>query len=138
MKKTARIIAIALLLVTGFLGITNGFRELDDGLTALQQSVTFAVLVYGVLGFLGAVGLIRRRPWAVTVTIAWTLAAMWAASVASFAFHDPTLKEAGTLSGVAGAFVGTALIGSFVIWVAHRETRQQALPNSTHAPGAVS
>ena len=134
MKKVARFLAIALLLGTGFLGISNGFGELGEGTTALQQSVTFAVLLYGVFGFLGAIGLIRRRPWSVTVAAAWAVAVAWAASIASFAFHDPTFSQQGTLAGVAGAFVSIALIGAFVVWTARSATRVPLPSDSAHIP----
>ena len=135
MKKVARFLAIALLLVTGYLGISEGFSQLGEGTTGLQQSVTFAVTLYGVLGFLGAIGFIRRRPWTVTVTAAWAVAVAWAASIASFAFHDPTFSKQGTLAGVAGAFISTALIGAFVIWTARSATRSgTATPTASASP----
>ena len=134
MKKVARFLAIALLLVTGYLGISEGFGQLGEGTTGLQHSVTFAVLLYGVFGFLGAIGLIRRRPWTVTVTAAWAVAVAWAASIASFAFHDPTFSEQGTLAGVAGAFISTALFGAFVIWAARSATRVPLTNDSAHIP----
>lgn len=130
MKQVARFLAIALLLVTGYQGISNGISELGEGVTGLQRSVTFAVMLYGVFGFLGAIGLIRRRPWIMTVAAAWAVAVAWAATIASFAFHDPTFSRQGTLAGVAGAFFSTALIGAFVIWTARSATRS-GTPTST-------
>lgn len=118
MRKAARWIAIVLLGLTGVLGLMNAATEVSDATTKLQSSVTFAVALYGVFGLLGAVGLIRRRPWSVTVAAAWTLAIMYAGSVASFAFHDPTFQQKGTLAGVLASGIFCALIGGFVIWAA--------------------
>jgi hypothetical protein len=132
MKKVARVLSILLLLATGCLGISNGIRELGDGETGLQRSVTFAVLLYGVLGLLGAMGLLRRRPWSVAVTAAWALSAMWAGTVASFAYHDPSLEERATLAGMAGAFVSIALMGWLVVATARSDTRVPSSPESTH------
>jgi amino acid transporter len=134
MRKVARVVSILLLLATGYLGISNGIRELGDGETGLQRSVTFAVLLYGVLGLLGALGLLRKRPWSVAVTAAWTLSVMWAATVASFAFHDPALQERETLYGMAAAFVSTALFGWLVVWTARSDSRVPPSPESTHIP----
>jgi len=134
MKRVARFLAVALLLVTGYQGISNGISELGEGTTGLQQSVTFAVLLYGVFGFLGAIGLIRRRSWSVTVAVVWAVAVAWAGAVASFAFHDPTLSQQGTLAGVAGAFVSIALVGAFVIWAARSASRVPLPNDSAHIP----
>ena len=134
MKKLAFFVAIVLLLVTGFLGIANGIRERGDAQTGLQQSVWFAVTLYGMLGMLGTVGLIRRRPWTVTVTTAWAMAATYAGTVASFAYSDPTFSQQGTLAGVVGAFVVCALIGAFVVWTARSATRVPPFAEHTHIP----
>ena len=134
MKKLAFLLSVLLLLTTAFLGISNGIRERDDALSGLQQSVWFAVSLYGVLGLLGAVGLIRRRPWTVTVTTAWAIACTYAGTVASFAYSDPTFSQQGTLAGVIGAFVGGALIGAFVVWTARSATRVPQSAEHTHIP----
>ena len=136
MKKVGRFLAIAVLLVTAYLGLTEGLSDLGSGGTALQGSVSFAVSLYGVLGLLGAVGLIRRRPWIVTVTVAWWVAAAYAATVASFAFHDPALEKDGTLAGMAGAFVSVCVVGALIVWAARVAVRPDVVPTeSPSRPG---
>lgn len=134
MKMAARFLSIALLLVTGALGLYNGSTELGQGATGLQRSVTVAVILYGVLGCAGGIGLLRRRPWSVVVSVAWTIAATYAATVASFAFSDPAFTQPGTTAGVAGAFVSIALIGAFVIWTARSATRVPQPTERSHIP----
>src|SRR5688572_22154797 len=108
MKKLGWILAIALLLVSAYAGITEGFAQLGDGNTMLQRSVTFAVALYGVLGVVGAVGLARRRPWSVTVIVAWGVATLYAATIATFAFSDPTFSDSDTIKGTVAAFASVA------------------------------
>ena len=132
MKKVGRFVALALLGIFGVLGLVNGMREWGDGITALQRSVTVAVLLYGVLGLLGVLGMLRRQRWVVPVTVMWTLASMWAGSVASFAFHDPRLEQQGTLVGVISAGVSILLVGSFVVWMA-----RDAVRSPVTAPSSV-
>jgi hypothetical protein len=123
MRKAAWILALALLFVSAFFGLYNGPRELGDGTTNLQRSVSLGVILYGVLGLVGGIGLARKRPWVVTVCATWALVVVYVASVASFAYHDPTLSKDGTIVGVFFAGVATALIGAFVVWAASAMTR---------------
>jgi hypothetical protein len=134
MRKAAWILAIVLIGITGALGLYNGPRDLGDGVTPLQKSVSIAVTLYGVFGVTGAIGLARRRRWSVTVIAAWALAVMYAATIASFAFHDPAFSEEGTLAGVIGASVSTAVIGALMIWAARSGTRVPPSTESGHIP----
>jgi hypothetical protein len=124
MRLAARYLAIAVLLVTAFLGLMNGLREWSDSGTALQRSVHGAVILYGVLGAVAAAGLLGRRRWSVAASIGWAAATTYAASVASFAWSDP--RAEGVIAGVIAAFVSTAIIGLLVVWVARSSTRQEA------------
>ena len=129
MKKVGWILAIAVLLVTSYLGVTEGFDDLGRQGPALERSVAFAVSAYGVLGLVGAVGLIRRRPWTVAVVSGWAVATVYAATVASFAFHDPALQKEGTLQGTAGVFLSLSMVCALMVWAARANTRPQgALP----------
>jgi hypothetical protein len=136
MKKFGRFVATALLGLTGILGLMNGARELDTGLTGLQRSVSYAVLIYGVFGVVAAIGMVRRSPWVVSMVAVWTLASMWAGSVASFAFHDPGLEQPGTLVGVIASAAVILLIGAFVAWMARDAMRVSSpqSPGNIHAP----
>lgn len=131
MRKFARFVALALLVVTAAAGLNEGLRDIGEGDTALQRTVPMGVLAYGVLGLVAAVGLARRRSWAVPCSFAWTLTVVYTASVASFAFHDPAFAQDGTIAGVVGAGVSTALMGAFVVWVARFSSRHRRVPSAT-------
>jgi hypothetical protein len=130
MRKFMWVVAIALLLLTGGVGIMNGIREWDDPTSLLQRTVTVGVLLYGVLGLSGGIGLALRKPWSVGVAAGWAVAVTYAASVASFAFHDPSFSQSGTLVGTLVAFIVTALIGWFVVRTARVATRAPTLPRA--------
>src|SRR6266545_1352676 len=137
MRKFGWILAIVLLLATGFFGLLNGVRELRDMHSGLQLTVTCGVLLYGLLGIVAGAGLARRRPWSVTASVAWAVAVTYVATVASFAYSDPTFSQSGTIAGTIGAGVSTALIGAGVVWAARVATRAQNLPRasgSDHIP----
>jgi hypothetical protein len=134
MKKLALVVAITLLLVTGFLGIPNGIDDIGDAQSGLQRSVSVAVIIYGFLGVIGALGLMRRQPWSLWAVVGWSVATVYAASVSSFAYNDPTFSQPGTLPGVAGAFVATTLVCAFVVWTARSVTRVPPLAERTHIP----
>lgn len=137
MRKAGWVLAIAVLLVTGIVGLLNGVREIGDMHSRLQLTVTLGVLLYGLLGLVAGVGLARRRPWSVRTSIAWAAVVTYVATVASFAYHDPTFSQSGTIAGTVGAGVSAALIGMGVVWAARVATRSQNLPRtsgSDHIP----
>lgn len=134
MKKVGWILAIALLLVSGYAGVTESFEQLGQDVTALQRSVSVAVLIYGVLGFVGAFALIRRRPWSVGVTAVWGAATLYAATIASFAFHDPSFSQSGTITGTVAAFASVATICGLVVWATRANTRVPSSAETGHIP----
>ena len=133
MRTAAWIVAVILLFGIGVIGITNGVRELSDPYSALQRSVNVAVLLYGVLGVAAGLGLARRRPWSVRLSIAWAVFVTYAATVASFAYSDPTFSHSGTITGTIAAALSTALIGAGIVWVARGATRARNLPRAGSA-----
>ena len=133
MRNGARILAIALLAITGVVGLFKGVGEMGSAQTRLQQSVQIGVLLYGILGSVGAVGLTRRKSWSVVISAAWALVVTYVASVASFAFSDPTFLKSETLAGVMASGIVTALIGALVVWVARAATRDQRLPGTAES-----
>jgi hypothetical protein len=137
MRKVAWISALVLLLGSAMLGLNSGIRELGEGETLLQRTVPASVVLYGVFGLVAGVGLARRRSWAAHWGAAWALALVYAAAVASFAYHDPTMSQDGTFVGITTAGVATALVGAYVVWVARREARDVRVPSaatSGHIP----
>lgn len=129
LKKVGRVFGIIFLAALSFAGLYNAVNELPHEESALQMSVGFAQLLYGLLGLMATVGFIRRRPWVVTITAAWGLAATYTASVASFAFHDPTFSEQGTIAGVLGACFSCLLMTALFVWFA-RVTVRSKLPTA--------
>ena len=136
MRKAAWILAVGLVLVTGVAGLFNTPSEFSGASGPLQQSVSLAVLAYGVLGVIGGVGLALRRAWSVRACAAWGVCVVYAATVASFAFVDSTRKNHETVMGTIAAAISTALLAWFVVWAARTATRDN-LPRaaeSDHIP----
>lgn len=121
-RTAAWVISIGLLIITGAAGTHEGLTEWNEGHTALQHSVTAAVLIYGILGFLAAYGLFRHRRWSVGTAIAWGVAVTYAAGVAvmSYGGEDATIGSALAASG------SCALVALGVIWTARVTTRNES------------
>ncbi|HEY0527729.1 MAG TPA: hypothetical protein VGD02_02785 [Gemmatimonadaceae bacterium] len=119
-KRVAWILSLAVLAFTGILGIYNGVTEWRDVRTVFQQSVTAGVFVYGVLGLAAFVGLLRREPWAVLVTLAYAVVVTYVAGGAVMAYGDADASVAAALA--AGA--GTAVIAAAIVWIASATTRR--------------
>jgi hypothetical protein len=117
-RKIAWLVSLALLLVTGCLGVYNGMTEWGEGRTLAQQSVTAGVLLYGVIGLVTAYGLFRRRRWSVGAAIVWGVAITYVPGVAVMAYADADT----TLGSAIAASVASALIAFGVIWAARVNT----------------
>ena len=111
-RKVAWVVSLALLLVTGCLGIYNGWTERSEAQTAAQQSVTVGVFLYGIFGLISAYGLFRRRDWSFWTAVAWGIAVGYVPGVAvmSYGGKDVTLGSALAASGA------STLIALGVIW----------------------
>jgi ABC-type Na+ efflux pump permease subunit len=120
MKKVALFLAVSLLFVTGYFGLSNGVQEVGDAQTGLQRSVSIAGILHGLLGFIAGFAIMRRDKWRVPAAVAWSVAITYTGTVASFAYSDPTFSQSGTLVGAIGACIVIALIGAFVVWTARR------------------
>ena len=116
-------VALLVLLGTGGLGLYNGINDIGDGEPALQNSDAVAVLLYGICGLMAGLGLLLRKPWSLPFAYGWAAGCVYAASVASFAFHDPTFSEEGTVVGVVGAAIGALLICALAIWAVRSLSR---------------
>lgn len=110
--RTAWIVSLALLLVTGVLGVYNAVSERGEAETALQWSVTIGVFLYGVLGLITAYGLIRRARWTLGTAVAWAIAVTYVPGVAVMAFEG----EDAMLGSAIAASVGSALVALGVLW----------------------
>lgn len=121
-------LAVLVLLGTGAVGLYDGVTEIGTAETVLQNSVTGAVLIYGIFGLIAGVGVIVRKRWGVFAVYPWAAGAVYAATVASFAFSDPTFAKGETIAGVVSAFVASVLIGWWAAWAAGTRLRGANLP----------
>ncbi len=118
-RKIAWVLSLAVLVVTGVLGVYNGLTEWEDGRTPMQHSVTVGVLLYGILGLITALGLFRRRRWSVGTAIAWAVAVIYVPGVAVMAYGG----EGAIMSSAIAASASSAVIAMGVVWTAHLLTR---------------
>ena len=125
LKKFGWVVTIILLFLGGALGLNNAYQEIGSAASRLQLSVNLAQIMYGATGIAAAVGLAMRKRWSVRATIASCVAMTYTGSVASFAYHDPGFKEAGTITGTVSALLSLVLVSALMIWVAHVVTREQ-------------
>ena len=121
-RTIAWVLSIGLLIITGAAGVREGLTEWHEGRTALQHSVTAAVLLYGILGFSAAYGLFRHRRWSVATAIAWGLAVTYAAGVAVISDGDADASIGSALAASASC----AVIALGVIWTARVTTRNES------------
>lgn len=137
-RRTAWILAILVLLFTGLMGVSNAVREYGEARGAWQISVQFAVALYGVCGVAAGVGLALRRRWSVLMAMTWAAGTMWAGTVASVAY-SPNLPRGELVSAAVGAFMGSLLIATLVVWATRTATRPVNLPEvaaADHIPPA--
>lgn len=120
-RSIAWIPSLGLLLLTGWLGVYNGFTEWGGAITSGQKSVTGGVLLYGILGFVTAYGLWRRKRWSLISAIAWGVVVTYVAGAAVLFYGGP---DAGIGAALAGSGA-TALIALGVIWTSNVMTRDE-------------
>jgi Raf kinase inhibitor-like YbhB/YbcL family protein len=133
-RTIAWVVSLGLLVVTGVLGIYNGFIDWGEAGTALQESVTAGVLLYGLLGLITAYGLFRRRRWSFSTTIGWGLVITYVSGAAVIAY-------AGADTGVGSAIAASgasALIALGVVWTANVMTRPRVPADSETRSEAMS
>lgn len=124
MATVLRLLALLVLAGTGALGIYNYVAERSHVQTSLQSSVTYGVLLYGVLGLVSALGLIWYARWSLWTTTAWAITCTYVAGTAVLAYGgaDATRQSAVT------AYVAAALFTAAIVWATRSVTRAR---NST-------
>jgi peptidoglycan/LPS O-acetylase OafA/YrhL len=127
-RMIALALSLALLLVTGVVGIYNGITERSTGATTWQKSVTAGVFLYGLLGLVSAYGLARRRKWSVPAVISWGVVITYVAAVASVAYTE---KDAHWSTALA-AGAASALIAVGVVWTARAMSREGITGSDTN------
>jgi hypothetical protein len=126
-RKVGLILAMAMLFLTGSLGVFNGLQALSLTLTSLQRSVSIGVLIYGIAGLAGGIALMARHSSAVWLAAIWGVAATYVSSLAAIAYAGADA----TLGGAIASGIGAALIAAGVIWAARLATRPRP---STEVP----
>jgi hypothetical protein len=110
-RRVGEFLVLALLILTGAVGLKNGPDELRGARGFLQNVVSIAVMLYGVAGVIAAFALWRRRRWTLAVMILWGLAGVTAATVAPIAYSSsPVPWWSIALSGFAAAALVVAAI----------------------------
>ena len=115
--RLSRWLALLLLAASGAIGIYNGIDEWNVPRSSLQRSVTICIVLYGILGLLGAVGLWHRARWTPWATAAWGVVITYVGAMAAIAYAPDA-----TTGGAIAAGIITALIAVFVVWTAERTT----------------
>jgi hypothetical protein len=128
MRKANWILATIVLLGTGVVGLINGPSDLPSAGSLLQRSVAIAVIVYGICGLAGGLALALRKRAAIPLAVGWSAGVVWAATIASFAFHDPTFSQGSTVVGVSSTAIATMAICAWMIWSARRTLHAVKLP----------
>jgi hypothetical protein len=109
-----RALVFALLLVTGYLGLTNGPSDLRTAESAGQLIVALAVASYGITGLASAFGLWRRKQWARPLSVLWALGATTAGGIAPIAYGG---GQVSIWAALASALAAAAITGAVVIFV---------------------
>jgi hypothetical protein len=108
-RRVLLAIALALLLLLTWAGLSGGVTQLSESRTPGQKAQTFTQLAYGVLGFLSAVTLVWGRRWAPLMQGCWIGALTIAAGLASVVWGGTSLAI-GLLSGAAALLVAWAIV----------------------------
>jgi hypothetical protein len=118
-RKIAWALSLAVLVLTGVLGVHNGVTEWKPDNSPAQKSVNVSVFLYGIFGLVTAYGFLRRRRWSVGTAIAWAVGVIYAPGVAVMAFGG----EGAIVSSAIAASAVSALIASGVLWTVYLMTR---------------
>jgi len=118
-RRVARVLALALLLVSGGVGLRNGLTEWSGVTNGLQAVVTGGVLGYGVLGLASALAVVLRWRLAGWLVTLWGIDVTMVATLAPRAYGGPDVPLGGALAGG----LATALIAYGVWWVTIRSAQ---------------
>ena len=128
-RSAGLVVSIAILFVSGAIGVNNGLREISMTLTPLQRSVSIGVLIYGIAGLAGGIALVARHPSAVWFATIWGIVVTYVSSLAAIAYAG----EAATVAGAIASGFGAALIAVGVVWAARLATRPNATASVSNA-----
>lgn len=118
-RRLARVLALALLLISGGIGLRDGLTDWSGVTNGLQAIVTGGVLAYGVLGLAAALAVLRRWRSAGWLVALWGVDVTMVATLSPIAYGGPYVPLAGALAGG----LATALIAYGIWWVTIRSAR---------------
>ena len=121
-RRVARVLALALLLVSGGIGLRDGLTDWSGVTNTPQAMVIGGVLAYGVLGIAAALAVVRRwrsAGWLVTL---WGVDVTMVATLAPRAYGGPDVPLVGALAGG----LATALLAYGIWWATIRNVRPAA------------
>lgn len=118
-RRVTRVIALALLLVGGGIGLRDGLTGWSGVANGLQAVVKVGVLAYGVLGLAAALAVVRRWRSAGWLVALWGIDVTMVATVAPLAYGGPDVPLGGALAGG----LATALFAYGIWWATIRNAR---------------
>jgi hypothetical protein len=108
-RVLALVIATALLLGTGFIGLYNGTTVWGDAVSPSERAVTTGVFLYGLLGVAAGVGVLLKRGWSYKVAL------VWGAVVTAVAGGAVGVYGEGSAGAVAAAAIATLAIAALTV-----------------------
>lgn len=124
--KIGWVLSLAVLVITGALGVYNGLSEWGEGRTVMQRSVSVGVLMYGILGLATGYGLFRRQRWSLKTAIAWAVVITYVPGVAVMADGDATLSSA-IAASAASAVIALGVVWTTIVMTRH-ESKERGAP----------
>jgi hypothetical protein len=117
MRRFLTAVIVVLLVLTIYVGFSEGPGHVDRPENRFQFIVGIAQLVYASAAIFTLFGLARRYFWTVGMAALWAAACVTAAAYATVGF-----AEAGFLVAVSAA-AGTAVVTGAIVWYLHDLSR---------------
>ena len=108
-RRASAILAILVLVVTAYAGITDGLNSLRRAATNGQQVAAATQLAYGFLGIAALVAIALGFRATTYILIAWGLAATFTAAIAPTVWGGAPM-QAGIASGLGAGLVAAVVI----------------------------
>jgi hypothetical protein len=108
--RIGRLVALVILALSAYWGLTNGPRLIATTATIAQRSVGVSQMLYGLCGLLAMLSMWFRPRWAKRVAVAWAIFVTLTALLAALAW--PARFSSAAL--VVAVFAG---LGWIVVWL---------------------
>ena len=129
--KFLRVLVFLLLLLLGYLGLSNGVSDSREAETTGQLIVSIAVTIYGITSLTAVYGLWRKKPWTRAVIILWAISVQVAGSLAAWAYGG---NDVGAFAIVTSGLATAIIVGAVLLFV-FRDLRRgppTPTPSSEH------